>query len=210
MSAIQTDHQEEEMKQKAQKMATQATTPIEKLRYQCLQRGAKGIKELGRSFRIMDDSGDRKLDLEEFSKGLHDYGVDLDNSEIENLFNDIDKDNSGNLNFDEFLKALRPPMSQARLNLIEQAFRKLDRTGDKVITVDDLRGLYNARYHPKYQNGELTENQVFELFLKSFDSPSNPDAKVTWEEFVNYYSGVSASIDTDAYFDLMMRQAWKL
>lgn len=152
-------------------------------------------------------------------------------------------------------------MSKPRKEVVMQAFRKLDKTGDGVITIEDLRGVYNAKCHPKYQNGEWSEDQVFRTFLDNFDSPYDKDGKVknarwpfcsdrgasnlrlwrwktsaqrkhsrgggrdhqlimclraacclkvTQEEFMNYYAGVSASIDTDVYFIVMMRHAWKL
>ena len=85
---------------------------------------------------------------------------------------------------------------------------KADRSQDGKLTIQDLKGVYNYRNHPKYQNGEWDENQVFQEFLKIFDE--NGDGIVQWEEFLNYYSGVSAMIDQDSYFDLMIRNAWKI
>jgi len=37
-----------------------------------------------------------------------------------------------------------------------------------------------------------------------------PDHVVTKEEFEEYYSNVSCSIDNDQYFELMMNNAWKI
>ena len=34
--------------------------------------------------------------------------------------------------------------------------------------------MYNAREHPKYKNGEMTEKEVFQEFLKNFE-PDNAD-----------------------------------
>lgn len=52
-------------------------------------------------------------------------------------------------------------------------------------------------------NGEK-QSFVFFFFSLTFT------LQVTPEEFMNYYAGVSASIDTDVYFIVMMRTAWKL
>ncbi|XP_062815842.1 calcyphosin [Anolis carolinensis] len=181
-----------------------------KLRGKCLERGASGIKGLARFFRILDDNGSRSLDLEEFRKGLAEAGVALEAGEAEEVFRLCDKNKSGTLDFEEFLEALRPPMSKARTEIIGAAFRKLDRTGDGVVTVEDLRGVYDGRRHPKFRSGEWSQEQVFRAFLDSFDSPNDKDGKITAEEFLNYYSGVSASVDSDDYFVEMMKAAWKL
>ncbi|XP_012817881.1 calcyphosin-like protein isoform X1 [Xenopus tropicalis] len=205
-----TARHDRDMALQAKKNLSSCTDPVEKLRLQCLSRGSAGIKGLGRVFRIMDDDGNKTLDFKEFSKGLSDYGVMMDKTETQELFSVFDKDGSGTIDFDEFLVTLRPPMSNARKDMILQAFRKLDKSGDGVVTIEDLRGVYNAKHHPKYQNGEWTEDQVFRSFLDNFDSPYDKDGQVTPDEFMNYYAGVSASIDTDIYFITMMRNAWKL
>jgi hypothetical protein len=102
-----THRHEREMKMKCRKAASSTTSPVELLRLRCLERGSSGIKGLGRVFRIMDDDGNRKLDFNEFKKGIHDYGLNLEPEEIRELFNHFDTDKSGSLDFDEFLKALR-------------------------------------------------------------------------------------------------------
>ncbi|XP_058614224.1 calcyphosine-like b isoform X4 [Onychostoma macrolepis] len=205
-----TSRHDREMAISAKKQLANCEDPIERLRLQCLARGSAGIKGLGRTFRIMDDDNSRTLDMKEFLKGLSDYGVLIEKEEAMKLFQQFDRDGSGLIDFDEFLITLRPPMSNARKEVVQQAFKKLDKTGDGVITIEDLRGVYNVKHHPKYRNGEWNEDQVFRKFLDSFDSPDDKDGKVTKDEFWNYYSGVSASIDNDVYFILMMKNAWKL
>lgn len=205
-----TARHEKEMQMNAKKQLRVSSDPIEKIRLQCLQRGVNGIKSFARTFRIMDDNTDHKLDQAEFCKGLNDYGIHLDNGEIQQIFKMFDRDGDGTIIFDEFLLALRPKMSQSRLNIVQQAFRKLDKTGDGIITIEDLKGVYNVKHHPKYQNGEKTEEEIFRMFLDNFDNAKQKDGKVTQEEFESYYVGVSASVDSDVYFDLMMRNAWRL
>merc|ERR1712179_269687 len=206
-----TARHEEELKKKALQEVKNAKDPIEKIRWQCLSRGAAGIRDLGRVFRNFDDSGDQQLDYKEFTKGVRDIGLELGRQDIEAAFKTIDRDNSGTINFDEFLVKIRGnTLNKKRTALVEKAFNKMDQNGNGTIEVDDLKGVYDVTQDDRYKTGEMTEDELLRDFLNKFDSPDNEDGTVTKEEFTSYYAGISASVDNDAYFDLMMRRAWRL
>ncbi|NWR94464.1 CAPSL protein, partial [Furnarius figulus] len=204
-----TARHDRELATQAKRKLGETTDPIEKLRLQCLAKGSAGIRGLSRVFRIMDHNKTKTIDFNEFMKGLNYYGIVIDKEEAREIFLIFDKDGSGKIDFTEFLATLRPPMSNARKQVV-MAFHKLDKTGDGVITIDDLREVYNPKYHGKYINGDWTEEQVFRVFLENFGSPHDKDGKVTTEELMDYYAGVSASIDTDIHFIVMMKAAWKI
>jgi Ca2+-binding EF-hand superfamily protein len=69
-------------------------------------------------------------------------------------------------------------MNNGRKQLIIKAFQKLDRTGDGIVTVEDLKGVYNVTKHKKFISGEWTEDQCLGEFLESFEQPNSKDGKV--------------------------------
>ena len=73
-------------------------------------------------------------------------------------------------------------MNKARISVVEEAFRKLDKSGDGFVTIEDLRGVYDVKNHPKYLNGEATEEELYIKFLSNFETNGlngkNEDASV--------------------------------
>jgi hypothetical protein len=55
----------------------------------------------------------------------------------------------------------------------------LYRNHDGQITVEDLRGVYVVKSHPKYMNGEWSEDQVLRHFLDCFDYGKHKDGIVS-------------------------------
>ena len=183
---------------------------LQRVRDQIFARGAKTIRGLGRTFRALDSyDGNKKVDRNEFLVGLKENGVQITKDEANILLEFIDTNRDGTVDFDEFLVAMRGQLNTKRQALVDKAFLKFDKDGNGFITTADLKGVYNASLHPKVQKGEMTEEQVFLEFMTNFGD-RNKDGKITREEWNEYYAAVSASIDNDDYFVLLMQTAWKL
>ena len=90
------------------------------------------------------------------------------------------------------------------------AFQILDSDNNGLIEPADIVRKYDASKHPDVIAGKKSANDVLREFLDTFDVGGVVDGKVTKEEFANYYANISASIDNDEYFELMMRNAWHI
>lgn len=66
--------------------------------------------------------------------------------------------------------SLQGKINEFRKNLVHQAFDKIDADKSGELTIEDLKGKYNAKNHPEVKAGKKTEDQVLIEFLKTFES----------------------------------------
>ena len=52
--------------------------------------------------------------MSEFRKACKDFKIDLNDNEIQTVFNAFDRDGSGEIDYDEFVRGVRGPMNQFR------------------------------------------------------------------------------------------------
>jgi len=157
----------------------------------------------------MDVDNNRLIDKQEFYWGIKDMGVNISKREAEILVDALDTDASGTVNYNEFLVGIRGTPNEKRQCVIDQAFAKFDHDGSGAITAADLAPVYNCSFHPKVQSGEMTEQEVFTDFLSSFGD-KNGDGQITKSEWNDHYAAISASVDNDDHFCLLMKNAWKI
>ena len=183
---------------------------MRKLKLTLASRGAKGLAGLARRFKLSDKDHSGSLDNVEFKIAMRETKMGITDDEALTLFKTFDTDESGEINYNEFLVKLAGTMSIRRKKLVNLAFDVLDKDGNGVIELADIAAAYNVTKHPQFLSGQRTKEDILLEFLSGFEVGGDKDGKVTREEFENYYAGMSASIDSDNYFELMIRNAWHI
>ena len=110
----------------------------------------------------MDDNGNHMLDVDDFRWGLIDYGISITKEEAVMVLDHFDRDKNGQVDFNEFLRALRVSfikneyilqgdLNNSRRGWVKKAYDKLDVNKDGRVTLEDIAQLYDASYHPDVQ-----------------------------------------------------------
>ena len=104
---------------------------------------------------------------------------------------------------------LQGNLNPRRRDMILAAYEQLDRDGSGVVTLSDIKQAYSVKDHPEVKAGKKSEEEALREFMDQWETDSK-DGTITREEFLDYYKDVSASVDDDDYFELMIRNAWHI
>eukprot|EP00744_Colponema_vietnamica_P012954 GILI01018170.1.p1 GENE.GILI01018170.1~~GILI01018170.1.p1 ORF type:complete len:415 (+),score=103.01 GILI01018170.1:74-1318(+) len=181
---------------------------ILRARHKLLLQSDGSFAGIRRTLKVMDTTGDGRLNHKELQAGLARYNIPLSDAETTVLLKYFDKDGGGDISIDEFVRGLRGTMTDRRLDLVKKAYALLDANCEGVVRLDDIIRLFDASQHPDVKSGKFTPTQSLQRFASQWSA--NGDDVIEFAEFRDYYEDVSSVIDNEQQFELMMRNAWHL
>lgn len=135
------------------------------------------VEEIKEAFDLFDTDGSGSIDPKELRAAMQSLGFEAKNQTIYQMITDLDKNKSGNIDFDEFLDMMTARMSDRDTREdINKVFRLFDEEGSQTITVKNLRKV--AR-----ELGEtMSDEELMEMISRA---DSNGDGAVTMDDFYN-------------------------
>ncbi len=95
---------------------------------------------LSKVFKAFDKNGDGKLSMEEVKSGYLDhYGRIMTDDEVEDMFKAVDTDNSGFIDYTEFVVAATSQNTLTSQEKLRAAFKMFDKDGSGIISGDEIR-----------------------------------------------------------------------
>lgn len=136
---------------------------------------SKSEKEkLGKIFKSLDANGDGQLSKEEIMNGYEEhFGKLLNEDEIDKLFNDVDTDKSGSIDYSEFIVATMSSKKNMSEEKLTAAFKLFDTDGNGTISPEELKSVLCS-------SGQISDETVDQI-LKQADE--NNDGEIEFDEF---------------------------
>ena len=133
-------------------------------------------------FNQIDKNGDGKISKDELFNGLQPYKKDITDEQLRKqvdiIFNNIDSDHNGYLEYEEFVRAAIDKDHFLSVNFLQFAFNYFDKDHDGEITLEEVKNKFFLS--DKNRNSVKAQEQL----QKSFNEIDiNGDGKLSFEEF---------------------------
>lgn len=136
----------------------------------------KETKELKEVFLQLDKNGDGKLSRQElFDSFKQQMGEAEAELEVERIMKEVDSDNSGFIDYTEFLKANLDVKSLLSEQNLKAAFGIFDFDGSGKISAEEIRKIFD--------DGKESDENVWKQIIMTIDA--NGDGEIDLEEFKN-------------------------
>ena len=135
------------------------------------------IEEIKEAFDLFDTDGSGSIDPKELRAAMQSLGFEAKNQTIYQMITDLDKNKSGDIDFEEFLDMMTARMSDKDTREdINKVFRLFDDDTSGSITIRNLRRV--AR-----ELGETMTDEELQEMIERADS--NGDGAVSMDDFYN-------------------------
>jgi calcium-dependent protein kinase len=131
-------------------------------------------------FKSLDENNDGVLSMEEIRKGVEECKFDgkITGDDVVNMFNEMDVDKNGLVNYTEFVSALMDFRKMIKKEQLLECFKSYDTDGSGKISFEEFCDMI------KPQN-EKEKKELQDLYNK-FDD--NGDGEIDFDEFVNGFN----------------------
>lgn len=141
------------------------------------------VTDLKKAFDILDEDGSGFVSPAEIQKYFEKMGLNTKSRLIYQILNGMDKDNSGSIDFDEFIRFITEKISDKTPNLrdeIEQIFAFFDSNGNGKVSWAELKVV------SKFLGEEMSDEELKEMFVKA---DLDDDGFVSVDDFYNIWTG---------------------
>ena len=132
---------------------------------------------LSKIFNAFDSNGDGTLSMQEIKDGYaQHYGKILSEEEVKEMFESVDTDGSGTIEFSEFVVAAMQQRQLTSSDKLQAAFRMFDKDGSGIISADEIRDVLN------FGGSNTLSVEAVDKIIQQVDV--NGDGEISFEEFV--------------------------
>lgn len=139
------------------------------------------VSEFKEAFDLFDKNGDGRIPSKELGTMMRALGQNPSGSELQDMIEEVDADNTGTIDFTEFLTMMARKMKETDSEEeIKEAFKIFDRDGSGFISAAELRQIMTSL-------GEnLTDDEIDEIIR---ETGQDGDGRIDYNEFVQLMMG---------------------